>query len=87
MSEMKGFNNYCQQTQTMQVQQSMHTSLTKPFVPIGSLSLGNFAISFWQMVTYWSDTGYKVCIAISVRNTCMISRLALEHTTPVSIAR
>ena len=60
--------------------------LTNPFDPIGSLRFGNFSTSFWVMIVYCSEVGYLVYREIKVRNTCIISLLALDEITPVSIA-
>lgn len=38
------------------------------------------------MIVYWSDVGYFVYREIKVRSTCIISLLALDEITPVSIA-
>lgn len=62
-------------------------TLTKPFVPMGSRRFGYFVTNFCDTAMYCSDTGYSVCIEMSVRNTCTISRLAFDVMTPVSMAR
>ena len=58
----------------------------KPLVPTLSARLGNLVIKFLHTETYCSEVGYTVCIIISVRKTCTISRLAFDATTPVEMA-